>query len=142
MPHHFPSLVEGPAQAVLIAGTGFSAPNAPTVGTLKGKLDLVAEDLGIDPNDNFYDLAEAILDKLKNDGYGDPNDEGRVLVLELKNFYIATVYTPNSKDDLSRVKLRQKRSPLGKTSISRNTLAPVVLKPDVDSKSASMNELK
>lgn len=80
MPHHFPSLVEGPAQAVLIAGTGLSAPNAPTVGTLKGKLDLVADDLGIDPNDNFYDLAEAILDKLKNDGKSD--SESRLWLAE------------------------------------------------------------
>lgn len=80
MPHHFPSLVEGPAQIVLIAGTGLSAPNAPTVGTLKGKLDLVAEDLGIHPNDNFYDLAEAILDKLKNDGKSD--SESRLWLAE------------------------------------------------------------
>ena len=46
--------------------------------------------------------------KIKNDGYGDPNTEGRVLVLEFKNFYVATVYTPNSKDDLSRIPLRHK----------------------------------
>ena len=80
MPHHFPSLVEGPAQAVLIAGTGLSAPNGPTVGTLKGKLELLADNLGIDPNDNFYDLAEAILKNLTKNGKSD--SESRLWLAE------------------------------------------------------------
>ena len=80
MPHHFPSLVEGPAQAVLIAGTGLSAPNCPTVGTLKGKLDLLADDLGIGPDDNFYDLAEAILNNLTTNGKSD--SESRLWLAE------------------------------------------------------------
>lgn len=42
------------------------------------------------------------------DGYGDPNTEGRVITAEFKDFYIVTVYTPNAKDDLSRIPLRQK----------------------------------
>lgn len=46
--------------------------------------------------------------KIKNDGYGDPNTEGRVIVLEFKDIYVATVYTPNAKDDLSRIPLRHK----------------------------------
>ncbi len=46
---------------------------------------------------------------LSNDGYGDPNTEGRVTTLEYDNFYIATVYTPNAKDDLSRIPLRHKK---------------------------------
>ena len=32
--------------------------------------------------------------------------EGRVQVLEFENFYLVNVYTPNSKPDLSRLKLR------------------------------------
>jgi exodeoxyribonuclease-3 len=40
------------------------------------------------------------------DSYGDPNSEGRVLTAEFEKFYIVTVYTPNAKDDLSRVDLR------------------------------------
>lgn len=40
------------------------------------------------------------------DKYGDPNDEGRVIAAEFKDFYIVTVYTPNAKDDLSRIPLR------------------------------------
>lgn len=43
-----------------------------------------------------------------DDSYGDPNEEGRVLTAEYENFYVSTVYTPNSKDDLSRVPLRHK----------------------------------
>lgn len=40
------------------------------------------------------------------DKYGDPEKEGRVLTAEYPDFYIVTVYTPNAKDDLSRVPLR------------------------------------
>jgi exodeoxyribonuclease III len=45
---------------------------------------------------------------LINDGYGDPNKEGRITTAEFDEFYLVTVYTPNSKDDLSRLSLRQK----------------------------------
>ncbi len=41
-----------------------------------------------------------------HDGYGDPATEGRVITAEFKDFYVVTVYTPNSKDDLSRIPLR------------------------------------
>jgi len=43
------------------------------------------------------------------DKYGDPNLEGRVVTLEFKDFYVVSVYTPNSKDDLSRIPLRHKK---------------------------------
>jgi exodeoxyribonuclease-3 len=46
--------------------------------------------------------------KLAHDGYGDPMTEGRVIALELPKFYFVTVYTPNAKDDLSRLTLRHK----------------------------------
>src|SRR3990167_7623321 len=46
--------------------------------------------------------------KLAEDGYGDPNTEGRIITLEYKNFYVVSVYTPNAKDDLSRLPLRHK----------------------------------
>ena len=42
------------------------------------------------------------------DVYGDPNKEGRVIAAEYDKFYLVTVYTPNAKDDLSRVPLRHK----------------------------------
>ena len=47
--------------------------------------------------------------KLDNDSYGDPNSEGRVMTAEYKDYYLVTVYTPNAKDDLSRLKLRHKQ---------------------------------
>ncbi|MEO5690717.1 MAG: exodeoxyribonuclease III, partial [Candidatus Saccharimonadales bacterium] len=40
------------------------------------------------------------------DTYGDPNKEGRVIAAEFDDFWIVTVYTPNSKGDLSRLTLR------------------------------------
>ncbi|AMN48395.1 exodeoxyribonuclease III [Steroidobacter denitrificans] len=36
----------------------------------------------------------------------DSADEGRVITAEFERFFVVTVYTPNAKDDLSRVKLR------------------------------------
>lgn len=45
---------------------------------------------------------------LTDDGYGDPNTEGRVIALEFAHCYVVSVYTPNAKDDLSRVALRHK----------------------------------
>lgn len=43
---------------------------------------------------------------MSGDEYGDPNTEGRVTTLEFEKYYVATVYTPNAKDDLSRIPLR------------------------------------
>lgn len=44
---------------------------------------------------------------LKADGYGDANMEGRVIAAEFDDFYVVTAYTPNAKDDLTRIPLRQ-----------------------------------
>ncbi len=57
-----------------------------------------------------YGLPQTIIDtyKVTGDLYGDPNKEGRVIAAEYDKFYVVTVYTPNAKDDLSRVLLRQK----------------------------------
>ncbi len=63
----------------------------------------------IDPLTVSNGLPEHIVKKFKmeHDGYGDPNKEGRVLTAEFKDYYVVTVYTPNAKDDLSRVELRK-----------------------------------
>jgi exodeoxyribonuclease-3 len=45
---------------------------------------------------------------MTSDGYGDPNTEGRILAAEYEHFHVVTVYTPNAKDDLSRIPLRHK----------------------------------
>lgn len=41
-------------------------------------------------------------------GIGVLDEEGRVITLEFDNYYLVTVYTPNSKGDLSRLDLRHK----------------------------------
>lgn len=57
----------------------------------------------------IFGFPEEILKKYKlKDGYGDPNEEGRVITAEYEGFYIVNVYTPNSKPDLSRLALRHK----------------------------------
>lgn len=40
------------------------------------------------------------------DGYGDTTTEGRVVTLEFEGFFVCSVYTPNAKDDLSRLPVR------------------------------------
>jgi len=44
---------------------------------------------------------------LTADNYGHSNDEGRVIAAEFKDFFVVTAYTPNAKDDLTRIPLRQ-----------------------------------
>lgn len=46
---------------------------------------------------------------LAGDKYGDPNKEGRIISAEFDDFWVVTVYTPNSKGDLSRLKLRHEQ---------------------------------
>ena len=47
--------------------------------------------------------------KLLSDKYGNSNTEGRVITLKFKEFFVVSVYTPNAKDDLSRIALRHKQ---------------------------------
>jgi exodeoxyribonuclease III len=53
-------------------------------------------------------FPEDIIKKydVTGDTYGDPNAEGRVIAAEFDDFWVVTVYTPNSKGDLSRLALR------------------------------------
>lgn len=46
---------------------------------------------------------------LAGDSYGDPAKEGRVISAEFEKFWVITVYTPNSKGDLSRLELRHRQ---------------------------------
>jgi exodeoxyribonuclease-3 len=52
------------------------------------------------------DFAEryTFADELERDSA----EEGRVIAAEFERFHVVTVYTPNAKDDLSRLKLRHK----------------------------------
>lgn len=56
-------------------------------------------------NDIPHDIAEQ--HGLAADKYGHSNDEGRVIAAEYSDFYVVTAYTPNAKDDLTRIPLRQ-----------------------------------
>jgi exodeoxyribonuclease-3 len=52
-------------------------------------------------------FSDAISKKYQMaDKYGDPLNEGRVISAEFEEFYVVSVYTPNSKGDLSRLGLR------------------------------------
>jgi exodeoxyribonuclease-3 len=55
-------------------------------------------------------FPEEIIKKygVTGDTYGDPNAEGRIIAAEFPDFWVVTVYTPNSKGDLSRLELRHK----------------------------------
>lgn len=58
----------------------------------------------------IVNFPEEIIEKYPelSDGYGHTNEEGRVTVAEFPDFFVATVYTPNSKGDLTRLNLRHK----------------------------------
>ena len=59
----------------------------------------------------IYGFAETLAKKydLTSDGYGDPTHEGRVISAEFDECWVVTVYTPNSKGDLSRLELRHSK---------------------------------
>ena len=48
-------------------------------------------------------------DVVFRDEFGDPLTEGRVLTAEFEDFYLVDVYTPNSKNALERLSLREKK---------------------------------
>lgn len=56
------------------------------------------------------DIPEEIAKKhqLIGDSYGDANKEGRVIAAEFDDYYVVTAYTPNAKDGLLRIDLRQR----------------------------------
>lgn len=57
-------------------------------------------------------LPESIRSEYKlEDKYGDTTREGRVIAVEFDNFNVVTVYTPNAKDDLSRIPMREQWDP-------------------------------
>ncbi|MNH50314.1 Exodeoxyribonuclease [compost metagenome] len=63
------------------------------------------------PHTVINGFADGIAEKynLAGDSYGDPTKEGRVISAEFDDFWVVTVYTPNSKGDLSRLGLRDKQ---------------------------------
>jgi exodeoxyribonuclease-3 len=65
----------------------------------------------VKPSTIINGFTDKIAEKynLAGDSYGDPSAEGRVISAEFDNFWVVTVYTPNSKGDLSRLGLRHKQ---------------------------------
>lgn len=63
------------------------------------------------PQNVLYGMPDdlAMKYRLADDGYGNPDDEGRLIAMDTGNTYIVSVYTPNSKGDLSRLPLRHKQ---------------------------------
>lgn len=63
----------------------------------------------ITPASSFNGFTEDINIRHQwgDDQYGNPLNEGRVLTAEYPEFFLVNVYTPNSKHDLSRLKLRE-----------------------------------
>ncbi len=64
----------------------------------------------VTPDDVVFGMPEDIAKKwgLAGDSYGDPNEEGRIIAADMHDFWVVSVYTPNAKDDLSRLPLRHK----------------------------------
>ena len=62
----------------------------------------------IAPIEALYGLPDSIKKKFDlSDKYGDTASEGRVIALEFDACFVVSVYTPNAKDDLSRLPVRQ-----------------------------------
>jgi exodeoxyribonuclease III len=64
----------------------------------------------IEPLQVINGFPEDLIAKYEvtGDTYGDPNLEGRVIAAEFDSFWLVNVYTPNAKEDLTRVELRYK----------------------------------
>lgn len=64
------------------------------------------------PIDVQYGLPKDIVEQYQLiDHYGDTSKEGRVITVEFQGFYVSTVYTPNAKEDLSRIAMREAWDP-------------------------------
>lgn len=53
-----------------------------------------------------YGLPQDIIQSMPDTAWLDMNTEGRVITLEYSNFFVVTVYTPNSQDGLKRLDQR------------------------------------
>lgn len=103
-------------------------------------------DLQFDGYESYWNYAEkkgysgtAIYTKHRplNVTYGlgiDEHDhEGRVITLEMDNFYLVTVYTPNSQDELKRLDYRMKWEDDFRAYLLRlNSVKPVVVCGDLN----------
>lgn len=89
----------------------------------------------VEPLNVVDGLPQDIIEShaLFGDSYGNPNEEGRVLAAEFEQFWLVTVYTPNAKDDLTRIPLRVTWDPAFLAYILRlETQKPVVFCGDLN----------
>lgn len=86
------------------------------------------------PEDVILGIPEDITEKYPlRDTYGDTTKEGRVTTLEFQNFFVSSVYTPNAKDDLSRIPMRQAWDPAYLEFMARlQTQKPVIFCGDLN----------
>jgi exodeoxyribonuclease-3 len=62
----------------------------------------------IEPIQVLHNLPDEIRTKFDlADSFGDTSTEGRICAAEFSDFWLVTVYTPNSKGDLGRLVIRQ-----------------------------------
>ncbi len=74
----------------------------------------------IEPLEVLYGIPEDIVEQYNlTDEYGDTTNEGRVLAVEFPHYYVATAYTPNAKEDLSRIPMREAWDPAFLTYMKR-----------------------
>ena len=66
------------------------------------------EDLNAKFEEKYATLEKSPAEQKTLEKHGSPLTEGRVLTAEYPEFFLVTVYTPNSKPDLSRLELREK----------------------------------
>lgn len=60
------------------------------------------------PNAVLRNFPNSILEKYNlSDNFGNATKEGRICAADFGDFWLVTVYTPNTKNDLSRLKLRE-----------------------------------
>ena len=66
----------------------------------------------VEPQKVWFGFDPEVVTKYQlSDTYGDTTTEGRVITAEYEAFYVVTVYTPNAKEDLSRIQMRQQWDP-------------------------------
>lgn len=82
----------------------------------------------IPPEDVVFGLPDDLKEQFQlDDDYGDTTKEGRVTTAEFEHLYLSTVYTPNAKEDLSRIPMREHWDPAYLAYMQRlNAEKPVI----------------
>ena len=89
-----------------------------------------------EPLNIYYGLPEELISEyaLDTDAYGDVSGEGRVITAEFDDFFVISVYTPNTKNDLSRLAMRaEKWDPAFRAYVARRAeTKPVIFAGDLN----------